>query len=560
MSRADDFDVVVLGGGVAGLTAALQLKQERPQTSIAVVEKREHPVSADAAFKVGESIAEVAAFYLKDVLGLESYLKENQLRKMGLRFFASGNGNHDISRRVEYGLRQYSPLFNFHLDRGHIENYLFDHVADQGVAVMDSTPVNDVAFGSDRHTVSVGRGGRTRELTAKWVIDATGRAALLRRKMGIGMELPIDAHACWFRTPNRLQIDEWSDDPEWVEGVPTGTRWKSTISFVGRGYWVWVINLNSGATSVGVVADPRFVPFERIRRYDATIEWLRDVEPQLASYLPEREEQLLDFHKRKNFAAVCTRAFSKKRWSLTGEAAAFLDPLYSSGHDFTAIANTLGTDVVRHALDGHPDVNKRIRAHNRSFLGVAVLGQPMFQGQLESFGDPQVMGAKFLWDNNVYFTILLNVFRSGGMTNLDFVGGLQDDLKLTLQMVSYMEDRFREWAAEDCDITDAGLPIGTDYMAEGWFFTPLRNLTGEELRDHVAKSLSHCQKMSEQMVERFSEASGQPVPAPTYEAPPTAEEDIIAWAPFDPSLGGPVLREGQSSWHAQKRLEALAAA
>src|SRR5947209_20504733 len=58
-----DFDVAIVGGGVAGLTAALQLKDERPATSIVVFEKRAHPVP-DSAYKVGESIAEVAATYM----------------------------------------------------------------------------------------------------------------------------------------------------------------------------------------------------------------------------------------------------------------------------------------------------------------------------------------------------------------------------------------------------------------------------------------------------------------------------------------------------------------
>jgi flavin-dependent dehydrogenase len=559
MSRANDFDVVVLGGGLAGLTAALQLKQERPQTRIAVVEKREHPVSQDAAFKVGESIAEVAAFYFKDVVGLDSYLREHQLRKMGLRFFATGNGNADIARRVEYGLRQYSPLWNFHLDRGHIENYLFDHVSDQGVAVMDQTRVGGVDFGPDRHTVSVSRAGKTQELTGKWILDASGRQALLRNKLGLTIDLPINANACWFRVPDRLTIDDWSDDPAWRAGCPTGTRWKSTVSFVGEGYWVWVINLGSGACSVGVVADPRYVPFDRIRRYDVALEWLREVEPQLASKLPETESGLLDFHKRKQFAASTTRAFSRERWCLTGEAAAFLDPLYSSGNDFTAIANTLSVDLISHALDDGPDVVARARAHNRSFLGIAVLGQPMFANQLESFRDPQVMGAKFLWDNSVYFMILLNVFRSRGMTNLNFVKGIQRDLRQTFEMVEFMEDRFREWASDGMDIVDAGLPLGTDLMAESWFYTPLRNLSGQELTDHVRLSLSHLQKMSRQMVERFSEAAGVAPPEPTYDAPEASTDDVIDWTPFDPAAGGPFLAEGQSAWHAQRPLEPAAA-
>ena len=101
MSRRNDFDVAILGGGLAGLTAALQLGDERPATRIAVVEKRSHPVP-DTAHKVGESVAEVAAIYLKDMLGLEDYLAEHQHRKMGLRWFCSNGDNRDISERVEF--------------------------------------------------------------------------------------------------------------------------------------------------------------------------------------------------------------------------------------------------------------------------------------------------------------------------------------------------------------------------------------------------------------------------------------------------------------------------
>src|SRR4051794_12506033 len=108
---------------MAGLTAAMQLKQLRPETSVLVLEKREHPVPA-TAYKVGESIAEVAAFYLKDTIGLEDYLRENHLRKMGLRTFCSAGDNTDLTRRVEFGAMRYSPLMNYHLDRGLIENDL----------------------------------------------------------------------------------------------------------------------------------------------------------------------------------------------------------------------------------------------------------------------------------------------------------------------------------------------------------------------------------------------------------------------------------------------------
>ena len=63
------------------------------------------------------------------------------------------------------------------------------------------------------------------------------------------------ANACWFRFPHRLKIDDWSDDPVWRARVPTGQRWLSTNHLMGAGYWVWLIPLGSGSTSVGIVAD-----------------------------------------------------------------------------------------------------------------------------------------------------------------------------------------------------------------------------------------------------------------------------------------------------------------
>ena len=58
----EHYDVAILGGGLAGLTLAIQLKQTRPETSVVVLEKREGPAPL-AAFKVGESTVPAGAHY-----------------------------------------------------------------------------------------------------------------------------------------------------------------------------------------------------------------------------------------------------------------------------------------------------------------------------------------------------------------------------------------------------------------------------------------------------------------------------------------------------------------
>src|SRR5947207_7620711 len=119
----DQYDVAILGGGMAGLTLALQLKKSRPATSILVIEKQKHPVP-ETAHKVGESTVEIAAYYLRDILGLEKHLQTQQLRKFGLRMFFGFDSNQDITRRVEYGQTAHAPLPAYQLDRGRLENAL----------------------------------------------------------------------------------------------------------------------------------------------------------------------------------------------------------------------------------------------------------------------------------------------------------------------------------------------------------------------------------------------------------------------------------------------------
>ena len=72
-------DVVILGGGLAGLTLALQLRQREPDLDILVLERRSEP-APDAVHKVGESTVEVGAHYFDKVLGLGEHLRDRHLR------------------------------------------------------------------------------------------------------------------------------------------------------------------------------------------------------------------------------------------------------------------------------------------------------------------------------------------------------------------------------------------------------------------------------------------------------------------------------------------------
>ncbi len=114
--HTDTHDVAILGGGLAGLTLAIQLKQRDPAIDVAVVERRAHPVR-EAAFKVGESTVEIGAHYFADVLGLREHLETEQIRKFGFRFFFS-EGRDDIGRCTELGVSELLPTPSWQIDRG----------------------------------------------------------------------------------------------------------------------------------------------------------------------------------------------------------------------------------------------------------------------------------------------------------------------------------------------------------------------------------------------------------------------------------------------------------
>src|ERR687891_497767 len=102
-------DVAILGGGLAGLCLALQLRRELPEASVLVAEKRAGP-APEAAFKVGESTVDLSAWYFGEVLGLRGHIEADQLPKCGLRFFLPANGNEEISKRLEFGPPFWSPI------------------------------------------------------------------------------------------------------------------------------------------------------------------------------------------------------------------------------------------------------------------------------------------------------------------------------------------------------------------------------------------------------------------------------------------------------------------
>ncbi len=195
---AEHYDVAVLGGGLAGLTLSIQIKLARPQTRVVVLEKREGPAPL-AAFKVGESTVASGAHYFSEVVGMREHLQKEQLKKCGLRYFLPGEGNQDITRRTELGVPFFPPHDNFQLDRGLFENKLAARARALGVDIQQGARVREVELGGDAHRIAFEQFDSENSLTARWIVDASGRVGILKRKLELATDCGHHINSAWFR-------------------------------------------------------------------------------------------------------------------------------------------------------------------------------------------------------------------------------------------------------------------------------------------------------------------------------------------------------------------------
>lgn len=441
-------DLTILGGGLAGLSLALQCRQQLPKASITVLEKRQHPVP-EAAHKVGESTVEVAAHYFGKTLGLRQHIADNQLPKLGLRFFFPAGDNSRIEDRLELGGKRYAPCPSYQLDRGRFENHLADECLNKGIEFIDQATIKDIEIAGQgrQHQVFYEIDRQAETLDSRWVVDASGRRAFLKRKLGMQMPSPHLANASWFRFSKHLKIDDWTDNSNWQSGHSGKTgRWYSTNHLMGKGYWVWMIPLASGSTSMGIVAAEEFHPLNQFNSMEKAVNWLEKHEPQCADVVKANLQHVQDFRAIKHYATECKQVFSGNRWGITGEAGFFHDPFYSPGSDFIAFSNTFLTDLIKRDLTGS---GFRIRAfsYDRIFKRFYYGTKTAYQDQYCMFGNPTVMPVKILWDYLVYWSITAFIFMQDRICHQTMYMRNINRLSRLGKLNHFMQDFFRQWHA-----------------------------------------------------------------------------------------------------------------
>ena len=479
---ASDTDVLILGGGLAGLTLALQLRRQDPGLRITVLERRAHPV-AEAAHKVGESTVEIGAHYFSEVLGLREHLDAEQIRKFGFRFFFS-DGREDIDRCTELGVSRLMPTPSWQIDRGRFENFLGQRVRAQGVDFRDGATVRSITMGEgpDTHAVAFEHRGERLEMKARWLVDASGRVGLLKRKLGLAEANDHDVNAVWWRVEGIVDPNQWSGDTAWLQRCDPPDRWRSTNHMCGPGYWFWLIPLASGAHSVGIVCDAKMHPLESMNSHAKAMAWLRKHQPRVAASLDGEAHAVKDFLFLRHFSHGCKRMFSGDRWAITGEAGLFLDPFYSPGSDFIAISNTYICELVARDRAGGP-VAPWAEIYQQLYRSFYESMLPIYQDQYPLFGDARVMPVKVIWDYTYYWALLAPLFFSGRIADIRVFERLSAELQTGRGLNGAMQPLLREWGRRNAQagLGEAGARL-LDQFRIDWF-RELNSGLGDDLHD-----------------------------------------------------------------------------
>ncbi|HJQ38630.1 MAG TPA: NAD(P)/FAD-dependent oxidoreductase [Thermoanaerobaculia bacterium] len=401
MPISGHFDVVILGGAFSGASAAILLRRDHPQLRVLIVEKA---VAFDE--KVGEATTEMSAMFLTRRLAMWHHLEREQLPKEGLRYWFSNERVTGHANASESGGFIRSAVPAFQLRRDALDEHLLATAVQEGAELWRPAKARDVVLGEFDHKLTVEIGDEVREVACSWILDATGRVNFLGRRLNLIER--NDEHptaAIWCRWKNVRHIDDLAARSGLARSN-VGSRRLATNHYMGLGYWIWVIPLGNGETSIGVVFDKRLVELHHSKnRADDFIAFLNAI-PSLAELLVDAEPRLDDlrFYSHLPYAS---KQYMGRGWALLGDAAAFLDPYYSPGLDHASFTAEATAEIIGKQAMGE-DVTARITEHNETFVrSYWRFFRAAYKDKYYYMGESDLLTASFLIDTAQYYLFVV---------------------------------------------------------------------------------------------------------------------------------------------------------
>lgn len=173
-----DYDVAIIGGALAGAATAIQLLDARPSLRILIIER-----SDVFDRRVGEATIELSTYFLTRVLGLTEHLNEHHYTKQGLRFWFTNGRAKNLSECSEIGGRYLARVPSFLIDRAALDTETLRMAVAKGATLRRPATVKNITMTAGGvQQIELHSSGATKEISARWLVDASGVTALLARK------------------------------------------------------------------------------------------------------------------------------------------------------------------------------------------------------------------------------------------------------------------------------------------------------------------------------------------------------------------------------------------
>ena len=439
--RTDDpYDVLIAGGGLAGLTLARQLRREAPHCACSCAEKRAHPVP-EAAFKVGESSVEIGAHYFQNVLDLEPHLREQQLEKFGLRYFFPARRQ----PRIETASSSEPPVFprvRRSSSIAAVSRTCCCRRRARPASRSSTLRVSRVELGAPHRLTSVDAGRHARPCRrAGWSTRAAARPAAAARSHPPSTTAPTPLVPLYRARQGRRLV-----------------RRRGLAGARAVGAALAEHEPPDGQRLLGVAHSARLRqhqlrhrrrrglhPYDRLNRFDRALDWLREFEPQCA----EVAEAHAGGPRGLSRAAATSprlRAGAIRRTGGRWSARRGCSPIRSirPGSDFIAMGNDFIADLIAPRA-ARRDVTARAEAFNTTYLRLYDAFLRLYEGQYPIMGNAQVMTAKVAWDNACYWAITALLFFQRRYRDPAFMASIEPLMRRFFVLHARMQQFLNTW-------------------------------------------------------------------------------------------------------------------
>lgn len=316
-------DVIIIGGGPGGSTLGTLLALKG--FDVAIFERENYP-----RFHIGESLLPASMPILMETGFYEKLDSGKYIRKYGARF-VDYTTDDEVYFGFDDSLRPEFPMA-FEVLRSEFDKDLLEHAREKGVTVYQPERVKDVEFLDDHVVVRTS----ARECQATFVVDATGRDSLLGKQTKsrhVNKDLNNVAVFAHFTGVARRPGNHEGD---------------ITIGLLPERAWNWIIPFKGEHTSVGVVCSSEV--FKGGADLAAYLDNRIKSSPKIAADFvsAERTSEMTVIS---NYSHTC-ESFVGDRWMLIGDAAVFLDPIFSSGVHVSQQSAKLSANAIERALTG----------------------------------------------------------------------------------------------------------------------------------------------------------------------------------------------------------------